>query len=258
MTERSPGPAPELDDIRLEVKTSRSDSFPITARDLEGPGPDGYVAALLTSRRLHGPRWVLVPVRRMSARAYGDKEMAELAAPSRLVDEINLGWSDWLLDATAFARLLEEGIPGLPARVPWCRREHPPHRHGARGNVRELKLWEALASARAAIDGASAAESGAQAEGQVHQALLEDVLAQLGYRVLPNPVGVPDIVATRAATATGAGSLDRLAAWQPQDERLRAAREALMKLGPEEIESLLALLRQGHAMEDPSPARPGG
>ena len=40
-----------------------SQCVPISARDLEGVGPSGYLVPLLNDRLLHGPRWILARVR---------------------------------------------------------------------------------------------------------------------------------------------------------------------------------------------------
>jgi hypothetical protein len=226
-------------ELRLEVKTSRSGTFQIGARDIEGVGAGGYVAALLIARLLHGPRWVLVPARELQVRGYREEELAEIAAPMSLAAEINRGWSDWIMDHESWAALLAPGILGVAERIAWCRREHPPRAHQVRGNVREVKLQAALVVFRAEIDKVASGESGSQAEGQVHQALLGDVLGQLSYGVTLNAVGVPDIVAKLPTGSAAAKVRDRLEHWSPPTVALGAARDALLDLRPDELQRLL-------------------
>jgi hypothetical protein len=230
-------------ELRIEVKTSRSGSFQIGERDIDGIGPGGHVAALLTDRLLHGPRWVLVPARTLQSRGYGEKELADGAEDRDLVVEINRGWSDWVLDRDAWEKLLEPGILDVAARITWCRRQHPPRAHQSRGNVRETKLHSALAALRARIDDVAAGDTGAQLEGQFHQSLLGDVLEQAGFDVTLNPVGVPDIVATRTSAAATTDIRERLSGWEPPSPAIRVARDAVLDLEPEELAQFLSRIR---------------
>lgn len=230
-------------ELRIEVKTSRSGGFQIGPRDIDGIGPGGYVAALLNDRLLHGPRWVLLPGRGLLPMGYDERGFAELEAAPELALSINRGWSDWILDRESWGQLLSEGAQNAAARIPWCRREHAPRMHQGQGNLREVKLDAALAAFRARLDEVAAGESGAQIEGQVHQALLGDVLEQLGYEVTLNPVGVPDIVAVLPVSATHRDVRSRLTAWVPDSAGLQDARDAILTLSHEELEVLIRQLR---------------
>jgi hypothetical protein len=229
-------------ELSLEVKTSRSGGLQIGERDIDGIGPSGYVVVLLTDRMLHGPRWILIPARGIQAKGYSEAELAESADEGGIVRELNRGWSDWILDREAWARVLEPGVTRIPERIRWCRREHPPRVNLTSDNLREVKLAEALAAFRDRIDQVATGGSGAQAEGQLHQTLLGDVLEQMGYEVTVNPVGVPDIVAKRPAEAT-ADLRARLESWQPASERLGSARRILLALDSEELRLVVRQLR---------------
>jgi hypothetical protein len=184
-----------------------------------------------------------VPARTLQARGYSERELSEIAEGSVLVEELNHGWSNWILDRESWAMLLEPGNSGVGERVAWCRREHPPRANLTEGTLREVKLAEALAASRASLDVAAAGESGSQVEGQVHQTLLGDVLQQVGYEVTLNPVGVPDIVAKRKDPATLLSLAERLQAWHPDTASLRSVRDALAALSPEELQEALRRLR---------------
>ena len=86
-------------------------------------------------------------------------------------------------------------------------------------------------------------QSGSQPEGQVHQALLGDVLGQLGYAVTQNAVGVPDIVAKLSPVSSADHARERLERWSPTTATLSAARDALLRLQIEEFRRLLQELR---------------
>jgi hypothetical protein len=232
-------------EVRLEVKTSRSGTLPIGKRDLIGVGPTGYVIALLNDRILHGPRWVLVRAAGLRARTYDDRQLAELAEASPLAEELNQGWSDWILDREAWSRLLEVGTTGVAERVVWCRSEHPPRTQQSTGAVREMKLASALQEFRGRIDVAAPGGTGSQIEGQIHQALLGDVLEQIGYAITPNPVGVPDIVAKRRSRGVTTGIVSRLAGWEPESARLRAVRDVLVGLDDGEMREVARVICAG-------------
>lgn len=229
-------------EVRLEVKTSRSGTIPIGDRDLVGVGPNGYVIALLNDRLLHGPRWVLVRAVGLQARTYDERQLAELAEPSPLAEGLNRWWSDWILDREAWSRLFEAGTTGVAERVVWCRTEHPPRTQQSMGALREVKLAAALQEFRGRIDAASTGVTGSQIEGQIHQALLGDVLEQIGYAITPNPVGVPDIVAKRRSRRVATGIAHRLAGWEPTSAGLRAVRDALVGLDDGEMREVARLL----------------
>lgn len=232
-------------ELQLEVKTSRSNVVQVGTRDLEGVGPNGHVVVLLNDLRLHGPRWILVPARTLQARGYSEPELSEIAEASALADALNRGWSHWILDRESWTKLLEPGNVGIGDRVAWCRREHPPRANLTEGALREVKLADALAAFRASLDMAATGESGSQVEGQVHQALLGDVLHQAGYEVTLNPVGVPDIVAKHNGSSPPQGLAERLHEWHPESSTLRAARDALAALSPEELDETVRRLRAG-------------
>lgn len=236
-----PDPPSEL---RLEVKSSRVGSYVLSERDLDGPGPGGFVVGLINDRLLRGPRWVLVPVRVLQARSYSETEFNVAATLADLAERLNEEWSTWILDRVAWERLFEPGATGIAERIRWCRRENPPRRNQSRGNVRETRLDAAFQEFRARLDQAATGESGSQVEGQVHQALLKDGLEQLGYVVLQNPVGVPDIVATREKNVEAEEIRSRLASWEPSALRLKEVRRALLELEPAELRQLIETLRR--------------
>jgi hypothetical protein len=230
--------------VKLEVKTSRGGAFPLSERDIEGIAPDGHLVALLTDRRLHGPRWVLVPARLLSAKGYSETDLAGMEEPTPLTVALNRGWSEWVLDEEATGRILTGQVSGVADRILWCRTEHPPRSHPSAGNVREVKLTGALDLFRRGLDAIAAGDTAAQAEGQVHQRLLEDVLRQLGYAVLPNPIGVPDILATREAEVSVEAIRARLSRWKPDSTELVSLRDALLALGDGELAAATKVLRQ--------------
>jgi len=181
--------------LKLEVKAPRSTRYQLSARDIAGITPDGFLVALLTDRRLRGPRWVVVPAAQLSVGNASAKELAASEFAGSLAEMLNRGWSDWILDQSAWERLLEEGTSGVRSRMAWCRSQHPPRQNSATGLVREAKIVEALDALRMSIDNAVIGRSGAQQEGSIHQILLEDVIQLNGYKIIENPVGVPDIQA---------------------------------------------------------------
>ncbi|MHC4548624.1 MAG: hypothetical protein ACYTEZ_07585 [Planctomycetota bacterium] len=226
--------------LKLEVKTSRAGKLTLDARDLAGITPDGYLAALLTERLAHGPCWVVVPRRGLHPGTYLDLELHGLREPGQLEALLNQGWSDWILDEEAWRCVLAEGVTQPAARIAWCRKEHPPRRNRSAGALRESKLFRKLEEFRAAVDAAAEAQSGsgARAEGQLHQVLLEDVLTDLGYKILPNRVGVPDICAALKKGSAAGRLRAQLEAWQPGSDALGRVRAALLDLDARELEEL--------------------
>ena len=103
-----------------------------------------------------------------------------------------------MLDQAACGRLLAEAGPVTRERVQWCRAHHPPNPNKSVSQLRNARLGRCLAAFEAAVDQRSQHDRGAQQEGSIHQLLLEDVLTQAGYRIVPNAVGVPDITAVRS------------------------------------------------------------
>ncbi len=224
------------------MKTSRAEEFLLSRRDLDGIRPGGRLAALLRNRRVRGPRWVLVRAALLSPRPMRAGELAELADPGPLSEALNRGWSDWLLSEKAWRAVLAEGISNLRERIRWCRRESPPRRNRTSGARREEKLHRALDALGREIDAAADPGRGAQAEGLFHPCLLEDVLESLGYRILANPVGVPDIRAERREAGEGGGLRERIEAWHPRSAALARLREALLDLTPGDLAEIRRLL----------------
>lgn len=180
--------------IRMEVKTTRTEVFTFSDRDLEGVGPDGMLCVLLESRRLGGPRWVIVPRRLCSAGRIADAELAQLENPCHLTQEIQSGWSDWLMSEESMDAVLEGGLTEFPAKIRWLREQNLPRVNMSAGSLRAVRLGKCLGRLHRRVDEV-AGGLGAQAEGRIHQNLIEDVIEHLGYRMIPNPVGVPDILA---------------------------------------------------------------
>jgi len=182
--------------LRLEVKTSRSGRVALSARDLAAVGPDGAVCVLLGGGTLRAPRWAVVPARLLAPGSRGEEELARLAEEGPLAAGLNRRWADWLLDAKALELLFAAGVKAVRERVRWCRKPGQPREDRSPGVVREIRLTRALEALRSRLD-ELARDNAPQLEGQVHQALLEDALESMGYAVVENPVGVPDITATR-------------------------------------------------------------
>lgn len=242
----------------LEIKTTRREYFVLDQRDLAGVLPDGHIVALVTPRRLGGPRWIVVPATRLAPGTIQPDELVALAVETELADGLQRGWSDWLLDADVRKRLAQGGAGGLRQRVRWCRSEHPPRTHKGTPSVREVRVDAALTELRAELEHGLA--GGSQVEGQLHQILIEDALAQLGYEILPNPIGVPDVRA-RLVGAAGGDVQRALAEWSPKTPGLRAVREALLALRPDELSELGELGKLGELRElwgSGAPREPGG
>ena len=181
---------PALD---VEVKTSRGSGFQLSVRDLDGIRRGGHLAALIVSRVLGGPRWALVGGERLSAGGFADQDLAALEARSDVAAAIDAGWADWILDRDTWQPLAEHGFRNARETVAWIRHERPPRPRSIESATRESALSRALAAFRTVIDETCGAEHGPRMEGQVHQALIEDVLRQLGYEIVENPIGIPDI-----------------------------------------------------------------
>jgi hypothetical protein len=179
--------------LKLEVKAPRSGEYHLSARDIAGITPDGFLVALISERSLAGPRWTVVPANHLSIGTATGRSLLESEVKGSLSDVLNRGWSDWVLDRAAWGKLLEEGASGVRSRIAWCREHHPPRASAATGRLRETRVADALDALRLVIDRLVTADSGAQQEGSIHQVLLEDVLQLNGYLIVENPVGVPDI-----------------------------------------------------------------
>ncbi|GAG48313.1 unnamed protein product, partial [marine sediment metagenome] len=83
-------------------------------------------------------------------------------------------------------------------------------------------------------------EIGPQQEGQFHQHILANSIHRLGYRVVNNPIGVPDIEAwLESATEAPAISIrSRIQGWDPQTDPLATVREQLLRLTDEELDEV--------------------
>ena len=231
------------DSLKLEVKISRSERHRLSKRDLLGISPGGYAAVLITKRICYGPRWVLVPAQRLQARSYKDGELADLSGgEEELSRELNVKWSDWILDERVWGKLLEQGQLKVKEAVEWCAKEHPPRVNRSGGVVREQKLADLLQRFRRAVDEAFGSGNGAQQEGFIHQYLLANALDRTGYHATVNTNGVPDICATRNdAEGPGRTVRERLQAWEPSDGELQQLREYLLRIKDDDI---LETLRQ--------------
>jgi hypothetical protein len=184
--------------LKLEVKAPRGSSYQLSERDIAGIMPDGFLIALLGDRRLRGPRWAIVKASHLSPGSRTAQQLVDCEVVDDASVMLNLGWSNWILDATAWSSLLELGTAGVRARMAWCRMHHPPRQSVAKGSIREAKLVDSLDAFRACVDKIAKSDTAAQQEGSIHQVLLEDVIQQSGYKIVENPVGVPDIVALRS------------------------------------------------------------
>lgn len=184
--------------LRLEVKTSRGQAIDVAPRDLAGIGPAGFLVALLNERALGGPRWATIAAAHLRPATLSERELARAESVGPFASALNIHWGDWILDRSAWTRILERGVEALANSVNFARQHHPPRRSRLTGNVRETALAFALRALREGLDQASSAEQGPKAEGRFHQSILCDVLGTLGYRnIVNNPIGVPDITAER-------------------------------------------------------------
>ena len=197
-------------ELKVEVKTSRNQSFALSDRDLEGIKPDGFAAILVDSPRNHGPRWILVEGRRLTACTHDEESLLQAeqdgSSPMQVVAAINRIWSNWILDREAWHKLFQQQNMPLNKAVKWMLETHPLKQNRATAAVREMKLGQALTEFRQGLDKFLANEQAAQQEGQVHQYILEHAIQQLGYDVTNNPIGVPDFNAV--LRQSGPGSID--------------------------------------------------
>jgi len=185
--------------ILLEVKTSRARKFVIDERDLDGIGPDGYLCVLIESRGLGGPRWILVPGRIATSGAATDIDLCELHEDSSLARNLQDGWSNWLLDRESMDALLGDHLDDMAGRIKWVRAHFPPHSNASAGTLRAVRLTRILDNIRNPAEPQSSLIT-AQLEGFLHQALLEDVTEAMGYQIVRNKIGVPDIRANLVAS----------------------------------------------------------
>jgi hypothetical protein len=236
-------------EIRIEVKTSRSQGFTFTDRDLEGIRPDGHAAILIDSTRHNGPRWILVPATRIDPGTHTESTLVrtseETPGPNTVVSAINSAWSNWILDREVRRRLFKQA--NMPAKdaIKWCLERHPARTSKYEGHVRQAKLAAALTEFRNELDAFLGNENGPQQEGQIHQYILEDSLQYLGYIAINNPTGVPDIHARLSAAQTASAAprdlRDKLASWQPTNAELDAVRKTLLDLDDEQLAQVEAL-----------------
>lgn len=230
--------------VRIEVKSSRTEDFTLSRRDIEGITPNGHAAVLLKSRHLKGPRWVLVPAHVLSPGAVNENQLSQLTeeegAPTLLVEKLNKSWSDWVLDSGVQDLFFKQ--PGaLKEAIEWCLKNHPARPSRFQGSVREGKLSRGLRGFQSRLDQHVKGDSGPKQEGFVHQHLLEDAFRQAGYQVTNNNIGVPDFSATLVAEHGMTGILE---AWSPEDPTLRQMREQIRGLNDEQRAELFEALRE--------------
>lgn len=187
--------------LKLEVKAPRAPLYQLSARDIAGITPDGFLAALTVDRLLRGPRWIVVPCAQLTVGSSKASDLADSEVLDSVGQMLNQGWSDWILDDESIEKLLAEGTAGVRGRIEWCRAQHSPRRNATSGVLRETKLLTALTAFRKRIDEIAVGGTGAQQEGGIHQVLLEDVIEMNGYSIVRNPIGVPDIQAQRKSVA---------------------------------------------------------
>jgi len=226
--------------LKIEVKSSRNSDYQLSQRDIDGIMPDGYGAILLTSRDLQGPRWVFVHARELAVGANQETALAvaarDVQAPASLNDSLNSSWSDWILDEDVQDVLFSQKSMPLRDAVSWCLESRRPRACRLTGAPRATRLARALERFRARIDDFLESGAGAQEEGQVHQSVLRDAVARLGYRVVNNPIGVPDIEAWLEVSVERLRS--SLTNWDPGAEELRLVRDAILGLTDDDLRSL--------------------
>lgn len=232
--------------LKLEVKTSRTTSHQLSPRDLDGIGPDGFVAVLITERLQRGPRWILVPGDQLQAGTHTDSGLckgAEKIQPE-LCSKLNGFWSDWILDGTVWEKLFEQEHIKIKAGIEWCLQHHPPRINQSTGALREIRLASAIQNFRSALDERVSKESGPKQEGFIHQYLLVHALELLGYSATVNPVGVPDINATLGAgkSAAGLSLQEKIFRWNPADKATRDMRDQLLTAPVEALDALRKIL----------------
>lgn len=185
--------------LLIEVKTSRVGNFSISDRDLAPLDKDGFLCALLPDRKIGGPIWAFVPRDLIQPGTFDQAELFERHVNSMLSEAVQQGWSNWLLNQKSIEHVLKSGAQSNGS-VEWVRTHHPPPENSSKGLIRQLKTREALDKLHEQIDDAFSEEIGSQMEGKLHQYLLEDVMMQIGYKIVHNDPGVPDINATRLPT----------------------------------------------------------
>ncbi len=219
--------------LKLEVKISRATKHSLSDRDLSGIAPDGFAAILISSRVLHGPRWLLVPARHLQAGNHDETDLCTLVDGGHpaLCQGLDRIWSDWLLDDTVWAKLFQQDHMKIKPAIDWCLQHHPPRRNKSQGNLREGRLADALQRFREELDRRHD-ENSAQQEGFIHQYLLAYGLEKLGYNATVNPVGVPDIAAvllSETARSSCANTRQKLKEWNPVDADQKSLREFLLR-----------------------------
>jgi len=229
--------------LKLEVKASRTRSHTLLQRDLDGVKPGGYAAILITDRRHHGPRWLLLPFQILQPGSHTDAALSASRgiAQWELEDELNRIWSDWILDETVWSRLFEQDHIKIKAGIEWCLKQHPPRMNHSAGNLRESRLADALRRFRERLDSFLSVEEGPKQEGFIHQYLLAHALEQVGYAATVNPIGVPDLSGVlRAGPLTDL--VEKVKAWQPVSAEEKALKSTLGKCCPASLEALRKVL----------------
>ncbi len=229
--------------LKLEVKVSRTSTHTLSQRDLDGVKPGGYAAILITDRRHHGPRWLLLPGGVLQPGSHTDAALSATrgCAPSELEDELNRIWSDWILDETVWSRLFQQDHIKVKAGIEWCLQQHPPRMNRSAGNLRETRLADALRRFRAGLDRFLSAEEGPKQEGFVHQYLLAHALEHVGYEATVNPIGVPDISGMLRAGARP-DLIQKVTAWQPVSAEEKALKSTIEKCSAASLEALRNVL----------------
>jgi hypothetical protein len=162
-----------------------------------------------------------------------------------VVAALNQAWSDWILDEKVHAILFAQKNVQPKDAIKWCLQSHPAQPNQFSGAVREGKLQQALARFRGQLDDFLDSDKGPQQEGQVHQYILGDAIARLGYDVTNNPVGVPDIDAVLRTGLAATGGQDlraKLEEWQPESEPLQNLRRQLLQLDHGQLDELREIL----------------
>jgi hypothetical protein len=229
--------------LKLEVKVSRTTAHALSQRDLDGVKPGGYAAILITERRHHGPRWLLLPGELLQPGNHTDAALCAVGGPvpSALENEVNRIWSDWILDETVWSRLFEQDHIKIKAGIEWCLKQHPPRVNRSIGNLRETRLADALRRFREGLDHFLSVEEGPKQEGFIHQYLLAHALEKVGYMATVNPVGVPDISGI-LRLAAASDLLERVMDWQPDTPEEKALKGSLEKCSAGSLEVLRKIL----------------
>ena len=176
---------------------------------------------------------------------HSDDALAQLDDPSQadLCQALNRYWSNWILDEAMWAKFLAQGQMGLQDALEWCLRQEQARLNRSSGNIRESKLADALQRFRAALDRFLTDVNGPQQEGFIHQKLLAHALTTIGYTLTENPIGVPDITASR--NQDGPPRMDvlreKLLLWHPSNPELQALRNNLLSASDPDLETVFKI-----------------